>query len=221
MEKPKLTKEQVEPLIETKYMNMLDLHYRQTGHYYSATRRKPDDTVALYSDSEFRAMLPDAANCAVIVLCPDGEPRMLLTKEFRYPVGQYLLSPPAGLIDSRDISEPDPVISAAVREIREETGLELGEGDRIFKINHLCFSTPGMTDESNALVCAVVRLPEGFEFSSDFTEESEYIGDYALYSKEDALELIKRGTDREGVFYSVYTLAALLYFLSDLWKEEV
>ena len=221
MEKPKLTREQVEPLVETKYMNMLDLRYTQTGHYYCASRRKPEDAVSLKSDGEFRDMIADAANCAVIVLCSDGEPRILLTKEFRYPVGQYLLSPPAGLIDSRDLSEPDPVISAAVREIREETGLEIGEGDRVFKINPLCFSTPGMTDESNALVCAVVKLPDGFEFNADRTEAAEFIGDYALYSKADALEIIKRGRDREGIFYSVYTLAALLYFLSDLWKEEI
>lgn len=221
MDKPRLEKEQVETLVNNKYLSVLDLRYFNTRHYYSATRRKADSTVALLSDEEFRAMTPDAVTCIVIVREKGGEYGLLFTKEFRYPVGQYLLSPPAGLLDARDLSEPEPVLSAARREIEEETGLKLSETDRLFTVSPLFFSTPGMTDESNALVCAVADLPEGFSFNSAGTESTEMIGDYAVYGREEILKMMERCTDREGLWFSVYTWAAMMYFISGMWKEKL
>ena len=221
MDKPKLKKEQVKTLLDNRYLSVLDLQYENTGHYYSATRRKADGTAAVLSDEDFRAMRPDAVTCVVIVRDKDGEYGLLLTKEFRYPVGQYLLSPPAGLLDSRDLSEDQPVLSAARREIEEETGLRLTENDKLFLISPLFFSTPGMTDESNAMACAVADLPEGFVFNSEGTESAEMIGDYVVYGKEEAEQMLRRCTDRDGIFFSVFTWAAMMYFVSGMWKEKL
>ena len=221
MDKPKLTKEQVETLFETKYIRVDDLRYPGAGHYYSATRRKADRILSVLSDEEFKKTLPDAATCIVIIRQPSGEAKLLLTKEFRYPVGQYLLSPPAGLLDERDADAPSPCIAAAVREIKEETGLELKDTDKVFAVDPLCFSSPGMTDESNAMVCAVVDCDGIPDLNSKGTEGIELIGDYRLYSREDALRLLKQCRDDEGIWYSIYTWAALMYFVSGMWKEHL
>ena len=218
MTKPKLKKENVKILLETKYINVADLEYDGTKHYYSVSRKK-DAQVPLKSDEEFKSMLPDAVSCFVIVREQGKEPGLLLTKEFRYPCGQFLLSPPAGLLDDQDISSDNPLISAAIREIKEETGLEIKDTDRIFEVNRLCFSSPGMTDESNGLICAVVDSCEGISFNADSAEQTERIGDYKLYTREEAKAIINDGRDSDGYFFSVYTWMALMYFLSGYWEE--
>ena len=220
MDKPKLGKDQVQILLENKYLSVLDLQYNNTKHYFSATRRGAERTAALLADDEFRSMQPDAVTCVVIVKDSD-EYGLLFTKEFRYPVGQYLLSPPAGLLDERDLSEPEPVLSAARREIREETGLCLSDSDKLFVISPLFFSTPGMTDECNAMACAIAQLPEGFEFNSGGTESVEMIGDYRIYSREEVLQMLRTCRDMEGYYYSVYTWAAMMYFISGMWKDKL
>jgi len=77
---------------------------------------------------------------------------------YRYPAGQYLLSPPAGLIDSEELNKESPILVTARRELMEETGLELSETDELFVISPFLFSTPGMTDESNALAGIVLHF---------------------------------------------------------------
>ncbi len=221
MKKPKLHAEKVETLLKTKYICVTDLKYDTIEHYYNVSRRAPENIVALQTDEEFLAMRPDAVTCIVIVRVRGGEARLLLTKEFRYPAGQFLLSPPAGLMDPADRKEPVPQIATAVREIREETGLSLKESDRIFVVNPLLFSSPGLTDENNALVCAVADIDDVSVFNSRGEESTELIGDYTLYSREEALRIFRQGKDDNGIFYSVYTWAALLYFVSGLWEEEL
>ena len=153
MVKQGMTQENVKPLFDSPFIRVADLQYAPGKHYYNASRRKIEDMVAVKSEEEFRTMLPDAVSCVVVLDMPGEEPRLLLSYEYRYPAGQFLLSVPAGLIDQEDQVGDDPVTATAVREIREETGLEVREGDSVRVVNPLLFSTPGMTDESNALVC--------------------------------------------------------------------
>ena len=163
-------------------------------------------------------MLPDAVTCVVILKVKDEEPKLLLTKEYRYPAGQFLLSPPAGLLDPEDEAEKEPVLAAAKREIREETGIQLSDQDTLSVINPLLFSSPGMTDESNALACAVIHLEDLSALSQDGAVGSECFDGFRLLSAAQAREILKAGKDQDGLFYSVYTWAALMYFVSDLWR---
>ena len=105
-----------------------------------------------------------------------------------------------------------------LREAKEETGLTLKENDKLFTINPLLFSSPGMTDESNALMCAVITLDDTMQLSQAGAVGSECFDGFELISKEDATALLKNGQDKNGIFYSVYTWAALMYFISDIWK---
>lgn len=216
--KPTLTEEAVSPLFDSKYIKVFDLQYEKDSHYYNATRRDVQNLAALKSDEAFRNMLPDAVTC-IVVLNPDSDaPRLLLSKEFRYPAGRFLLSPPAGLLDTTDTLLPNPVLSAAAREIREETGLQIGKEDTLSMINPLLFSSPGMTDESNALVYAGIHVMDTSILSQKGAIGGECFDGFCLLTKEEALAVLKTGTDADGIFYSVYTWAALLYFVSDLWK---
>ena len=216
--KPIISKENVKSLFESKFIKVFDLQYEEGKHYFNATRRPLEKLVATKSDEEFRTMLPDAVTCIVILKVKDESPKLLLTKEYRYPTGQFLLSPPAGLLDAEDETEENPILSAARREIKEETGLELQENDSLFIINPLLFSSPGMTDESNALVCAVINLDNLASLSQEGAVGTECFDGFNLLTIEEAREIFKNGKDENGIFYSVYTWASLMYFVSDLWR---
>ena len=216
--KPTIKKENVKPLFDSKFIKVFDLQYEEGKHYYDATRRSLDRIAAIKSSEEFRAMLPDAVTCVVILNIKDEEPKLLLSKEYRYPAGQFLLSPPAGLLDPEDAGTENPILTAAKREIKEETGLTITEKDSLFVINPLLFSSPGMTDESNALACAVVLLEDKSGLSQDGAVGSECFDGFELLSKEEAMEILKNGKDKDGIFYSVYTYCCLMYFVSDLWR---
>lgn len=216
--KPTIKKENVKPLFDSKFIKVFDLQYEEGKHYYDATRRSLDRIAAVKSDEEFRTMLPDAVTCVVILSINEEEPKLLLSKEYRYPAGQFLLSPPAGLLDPEDADTENPILTAAKREIKEETGLTITEKDSLFVINPLLFSSPGMTDESNALACAVVRLEDKSVLSQDGAVGSECFDGFELLSKQEAMEILKSGKDKNGIFYSVYTYCCLMYFVSDLWR---
>lgn len=75
---------------------------------------------------------------AVAVVAQNGEGRLLMVRQFRYPVGKALLEIPAGKIEKGE----DPLLCAA-RELTEETGYEAGEMKHLLSF----FSTPGFSDE--------------------------------------------------------------------------
>lgn len=217
-ENQQIKREDVKSLFESPFLRMTDLQYAPGKHYYNASRRRTEDLVALKSDEEFRTMQPDAVSCVVILAGLEEEPKLLLSYEYRYPVGRYLLSVPAGLIDKEDEAGMDPLYSATVREIGEETGLHVTEKDSVFVVNPLLFSTPGMTDESNALVCAVLRSASLSELTQEGAVGSEQFDGFALLTKEDALKVLRDGRDERGNFYPLQTWAALAYFVSDAWR---
>lgn len=219
MNKPKITRECVVPLVETKFIKVYDLQYEEGKHYFDATRHVKEDLVATKSDEEFKTMLPDAVTCFVIIKSKLQAPRLLSFYEYRYPAGRFLLSPPAGLIDPEDKDTENALISTAKREIEEETGITIKDTDRIFMVNPFVFSTPGMTDESNGLVCAVVELEDESILNNDGAVGSECFDGFRLLTKEEAYKILKDGRDQNGNYYSLYMWAALTYFVTGLWEE--
>ena len=219
MSKDYIKKEQVTPLLDNKFVNVYDLQYEEGKHYFDASRRKLEDLSAIKTDDEFKAQLPDAVSGFVIIKKTGDEPKLLLTYEYRYPIGQYMMGLPAGLIDEKDKAESDPLITAMTREIFEETGISLKESDRIFTVNHLLFCTPGFTDECTAAICAVVHLEDLSVLNQDGAEGSEKFDGFLLVNKEEAKKLLKDGVDPHGHFYPLITWAALSYFISNAWEE--
>ena len=85
---------------------------------------------------------------AVMIVPFCGE-KLVVTREVRVPIGGYEYSFPAGLIDDGE----DPV-TAAKRELREETGLEMR---KVLAVSPPVFNSPGLTDEALTLVYAEVE----------------------------------------------------------------
>ena len=212
MDKPVIKKEQVDTLYDAKFVRLYDLRYAEGKHYFDATRRKAEDLVAIKSDEEFQTMLPDAVTIAVVLHLPDEEPRLLLSYEYRYPVGRFLLSPIAGLLDPEDADAEDPLRSGAAREIFEESGIRMSETDTITVLNPCAFSTPGMTDESNAFLCADITLQNLDCLNQTNAVGTELFRGFELVTKDEAAELYRSGRDRFGNTFSLATWALLGYF---------
>lgn len=219
MKKPEIDRQGIKIIHDSPYISLYDLQYKGGKHYLNASRRSLGQLSAVKSDEEFKKMVPDAVSCIVIVRLPGKEPKLLLSKEFRYPVGQFVLSVPAGLIDLEDMDNTNPVLSAAAREIEEETGIKVRESDKLEVVNPLLFSTPGMTDESNAIALAVIDLEDLSSLTQDGAVGMEFFDGFSLLGKEEAKEILKGGYDESGNFYSVFTWIALAAFVSGLWEE--
>lgn len=211
--RPAITKENTDTLYETKFLSMYDLRYAEGRHYFDASRRKKEDLVALKSDKEFQSMLPDAVTIAVVLKLRNGETKLLLSYEYRYPVGQFQLSPVAGLIDEEDKEKENPLIEAAIREIKEESGITVKSTDKIKVINPCAFSSPGMTDESNAFLCAEIEMEDLSVLNQDGAVGSELFDGFLLLDKEEATKVFSSGRDKNGNYYSLATWALLGFFI--------
>ena len=51
-------------------------------------------------------------------------------------------------------------------------------------------------------------------------KDEELFDGFEILTKEEAKKILKQGVDNNGIFYSVYTCIALMYFVSDMWTEE-
>lgn len=216
--KPLIKKEQVETVYDSRFIKVFDLQYEPGKHYFDATRRTKENLAAVKTEEEFKQMLPDAVSCIVILKIKGQEPRLVLSREYRYPAGQFLLSVPAGLLDPEDAQAANPEFHAAIRELREETGIELEARDSIQLVNPLVFSTPGMTDESNALVQITLNREKMPKVSQEGAVGSECFDGFLLLTREEARKILKDGVDDQGIFYPLYTWAAMMCFVTGIWE---
>lgn len=74
--------------------------------------------------------------------------KLLVIKEFRYPIGDYVFSLPAGIIN-----DGEDLIKTASRELLEETGYRI---DEVIAVTPPVYSSTGLTDESTVFVYAYV-----------------------------------------------------------------
>lgn len=222
MNKPVITKDKVKVEYESKYVKVFDLQYDKGKHYLDASRRSLEELTAIKNDEELKNMVPDAVSCVVILNIKGKEPMLCLTREYRFPTGHFLLSVPAGLIDKKDIDNGNPVFETTKRELKEETGLEFNESsDTMTIISPLLFSTPGMTDENNAVVQVVINRDTMPTLSQAGAEGTECFDGFVLLNKEEAIKTLKRSTDEHGIYYSTYTWIALMSFITGLWQKAI
>ena len=94
---------------------------------------------------------------AVILAIDDGH--VLLVEQYRVPLGRNCLELPAGLIGDEPGAEGEDDLSAAGRELEEETGYRAGRLEDMGTF----YSSPGMVSESFTLVRAsdLTRIHDG------------------------------------------------------------
>ena len=208
-----INKDRIETLYENRFLKFYDLQYSEGKHYFEVSRREKKELVSRMSGDGFRTMLPDAVTIAVVLHLPGNQTRLLMSYEYRYPAGQFLLSPVAGLLDPEDKNSGNPLVNAAIREIREETGLTVKKSDRVYVLNPCAFSSPGMTDESNAFLCAEITLDNLDDLNQNGAEGSELFDGFELLDREEAEKIFRTGRDAGGCFYSLSTWMVLGLFL--------
>ena len=210
-----MKKEQIKKLYDSKFMKMYDLQYKEGKHYYCASRREEDRLQAVLPKEKYGSLPPDGVSCVVVLRVKGEEPKLLLNWEYRYPAGQYLLSVPAGLVEAEAWNSTEEAIkNTAVRELKEETGIVVGEKDEISIINPFVFSSPGMTYEANALVYMSINRDTMPELSQSGAEGSEKFEGCRLVSLAEARKYLVDGKDEHGIYYPVYTWAALMFFVT-------
>ena len=198
----------VETLLDTRFVKVFDLQYAPGRHYYDATRREKDDLVSWKDREAFQEMIPDAVSLCVVWHAAEHPDRMLLNQEFRYPLGQAVPSVPAGLIDPEDRGKDreSAIRATAARELYEETGIAVTEKDGFRILNACLFSSPGFTDESNAMVRIDLYGHEEKELTQSHAEGAEQFEGFRLVTVEEA----RRMMAEERI--SVYTWIGLSEF---------
>ena len=154
----------IQKLSDNKFLNLFHLdalsYSGKKFDYYFVSRRK---------ESKLKLLTKDI-NAEGVVIYPvlKNEPdKIVLIRQYRYPLDDYLYELPAGLIDEGETPQ-----QSAVREMKEETGLDFtvytGGNDAY---RRPFFMGPGFTDES----CnAVFGFAQG-EINRDTMEDTETI----------------------------------------------
>lgn len=119
------------------------------------------------------------------------EPRVLLVKQYRYAADQYMWELPAGRIDAGE-----KTLSAAKRELLEETGIRARKWRRLFQF----YASPGFLDETME-----VFLATGLRQGEAAPEEDEQI-EAKFFSVRRGVQMVQSGRINDAK-----TMCALLF----------
>lgn len=168
-------------------MKYQGIEKREQGHFitrYDLTYETEEGKEKVYEIisrnrelSTFDGLHSNKPDAVVIIATDETGEKILVNREFRMAVGEWVYNFPAGLIDPGE--EPQ---ESAKRELWEETGLELYEIDDFIPIS---YSAVGFSNETN--VCIVGKARGEFRKSTSDLEEIEA----AWYTKEEMRELLK------------------------------
>jgi ADP-ribose diphosphatase len=149
---------------KSKFVTVVAVNYvdrkGDSRNWHMVTRSEPPRCIT------GEILRPDAA---IIVPYHRLEDKLVVIKEFRIPVGDYMYGFPAGLLDPGE-----DLAVAAGRELHEETGLDLV---RVFRSSPAVFSSAGITDEAVAMVFAEVEGTPGTHRNEDSEEIEIFLMD--------------------------------------------
>lgn len=144
----------VQKLTDNRHLNLYHLDARDTEgnpfDYYFASRN-PEKKLKLFT----KDLNPEGI--VIYALTKEVSPRLVLIREYRYPLDEDIYALPAGLVDAGETPG-----MAAVREMKEETGLafvEYAGGASCFR--RPFFMGPGFTDETSCAVFGTVETEKG------------------------------------------------------------
>lgn len=170
----------IHQLSENRFLNLFKLDaLTDSGRafdYFFVSRRKADKIKLLTKDM-------NAEGVVIYALLKDDPEKIVMIRQYRYPLGDYLYELPAGLIDEGE--EPK---QSAVREMKEETGLDFAVyngGDKAYR--RPFFMGAGFTDES----CNAVFGYASGKICCDKMEDTESI-EVLFVDKQEAARILRK-----------------------------
>ncbi|MBQ9269189.1 MAG: NUDIX hydrolase [Oscillospiraceae bacterium] len=163
----------IRKILEGKFITRYDVDYLTAeGHsktYEIVSRNKNIQTL-----EELQNKTPDSV---IMILTDDSGERILINREYRMAMAQWIYNFPAGLIDPGETPE-----ESAKRELWEETGLDL---IRIDDVLDNSYSAVGFSNERNITVFGAARG----EFRMSTSDAEEIVPGW--YTKEEIRELLR------------------------------
>ncbi|MDO4298371.1 MAG: NUDIX hydrolase [Lachnospiraceae bacterium] len=193
MEKIKnITKVTDNPFVNLYNLDVINRKGRNSK-YYVASRAKEIESLELSTKQQ------KADGVIIYSLYGEKHDRVVLIRQYRYSIDNYIYELPAGLVElGEDFHD------TAVRELREETGLTLHPVHADASFEKPFYTTIGMTDEC----CGTVYGYADGEISRDMLEDSEEI-EVVLADREE----VKRILREERV--AIVCAYMLMHFLHD------
>lgn len=140
------------------------------------------DTVRLHSGrTVIREVVRHPGGVVAVPVLEDG--KLLLIRQFRYPLQKYILEFPAGKLDSGQSP-----LETAKRELEEETGFQAASMHQEFAF----YTSPGICNEVIHMFVAT-----GLTEVTQRLEEGEHIT-VESHSLDECLQMIKSGEIRDG-----------------------
>ena len=163
-----------------RFLNMYELDMEsETGKkssYYVASRAKTVE------DLKIRTRENKADGVIIYSLYQEeGEEKIVLIRQYRCPLDDYIYEFPAGLVD-----EGETFQEAGIRELKEETGFSLNPIPANDMFTKPFFTTIGMTDESCGTVYGYAKGTP----SKEGQEENEEI-EIVLADREEVRRILK------------------------------
>lgn len=154
----------IDKVSDNKFLNLFHMNaLTDAGRpfdYYFVSRRK-EDKLKLYTKDI------QAEGVVIYPICKEEPDKIVMIRQYRYPLDDYLYELPAGLIDAGETPA-----QAAVREMKEETGMDF----KVYEAGNESYRRPffmgaGFTDES----CNAVFGFASGSISRDDMEDTESI----------------------------------------------
>ena len=140
-----------------------------------------DDVILPNGKSSKREVVEHAG--AVTVVAITNDQKVLLVKQYRYPVGEVLLELPAG-----GLNQGEAPLKCAKRELKEETGWEATDWEELPTF----YTTPGFTNEKMYLF-----LAKNLTYTGQNLDEDEFIQVVSV-PLDETLNMIQRGEIRDA-----------------------
>ena len=167
------TIEKIDKLTNEKFLNLYKFTYNVDGKQYCYQVASRKDTQNLVVNKN--------GNADAVRILPyfkkDGKTYVVLIREFRYTVNEYLWGTPAGLIDDGEESEV-----SALRELKEEIGATV---INLEKVQQKAYSSAGLSDESLECYEAEINLND-----KQSLEEFEDIDEIKIVELKDILNFV-------------------------------